>query len=44
VAQTRKDERFTTLMTYLDVDMLRFAYWELKHDAAPGVDGVTWGD
>ncbi len=42
VARERKGERFTTLMTYLDVDMLRFAYEELKHDAAPGVDGVTW--
>jgi group II intron reverse transcriptase/maturase len=29
-------------MLYLDVDMLRFAYGELKRDAAPGVDGVTW--
>jgi RNA-directed DNA polymerase len=42
VARTRKGERFTTLMTYLDVEMLRFAYGELKRDAAPGVDGVTW--
>jgi RNA-directed DNA polymerase len=42
VARERKNERFTTLMPYLDVDMLRFAYGELKRDAAPGVDGVTW--
>jgi RNA-directed DNA polymerase len=42
VARTRKGEKFTTLMTYLDVEMLRFAYGELKRDAAPGVDGVTW--
>lgn len=44
VARERKNERFTTLMTYLDVDLLRFAYEELKHDAAPGIDGVTWQD
>jgi group II intron reverse transcriptase/maturase len=31
-------------MPYLDVAMLKFAYGELKHDAAPGVDGVTWRD
>jgi RNA-directed DNA polymerase len=42
VARTRKGEKFTTLMTYLDVEMLRSAYGELKRDAAPGVDGVTW--
>jgi group II intron reverse transcriptase/maturase len=44
VARTRKGEKFTTLTTYLDVEMLRFAYGELKHDAAPGVDGVAWRD
>jgi hypothetical protein len=44
VARTRKGEKFTTLMTCLDVEMLRFAYGELKRDAAPGLDGVTWRD
>ncbi len=44
VARMRKGEKFTTLMTCLDVEMLRFAYGELKRDAAPGVDGVTWRD
>jgi hypothetical protein len=24
--------------------MLKFAYGELKRNAAPGVDGVTWRD
>src|SRR3954470_12034680 len=42
VARERKGEKFTTLRTCLDVEMLRFAYGELKRDAAPGVDGVTW--
>jgi RNA-directed DNA polymerase len=31
-------------MPYLDVAMLTFAYGELKRNAAPGVDGVTWRD
>jgi RNA-directed DNA polymerase len=31
-------------MPYLDVAMLKFAYGELKRNAAPGVDGVTWRD
>jgi RNA-directed DNA polymerase len=31
-------------MPYLDVAMLKFAYGELKRDAAAGVDGVTWRD
>jgi len=44
VARERRKERFTTLMPYLDVAMLEFAYGELKRDAAPGVDGVTWQD
>ena len=44
VARERRKERFTTLMPYLDVAMLKFAYGELKRDAAAGVDGVTWRD
>jgi RNA-directed DNA polymerase len=44
VARERRKERFTTLMPYLDVAMLKFAYGELKRNAAPGVDGMTWQD
>lgn len=41
-ARERKEERFTTLLTHVDTDLLRFAYRALKRDAAPGVDGMTW--
>jgi RNA-directed DNA polymerase len=42
VAKERKKERFTALFHHLDVAMLRTAFFALKKDAAPGVDGVTW--
>jgi len=41
----RKDKklRFTTLLHHIyDPAMLREAYFGLKRDAAPGVDGQTW--
>lgn len=35
--------RFTSLWHHVyDVDRLRAAYFELKEEAAPGVDGTTW--
>ena len=36
--------RFTNLMHHVTVDLLREAYYALKRNAAPGVDGVTWAD
>jgi group II intron reverse transcriptase/maturase len=42
VAQERKTEKFTTLFHHLDTSMLRTAFFALKKDAAPGVDGLTW--
>ena len=43
VARRDKKVRFTTLMHHVyDLDTLREAYFGLKRDAAPGVDGVTW--
>jgi len=42
VARQRKEERFTSLTTHISVDLLRQAFLELKKDAAPGVDGLTW--
>src|SRR5438128_3827278 len=43
VAQRAKEVRFTALLHHVyDVDMLREAYFSLKRDAAPGVDGETW--
>ena len=43
-ARQRKEERFTALFHYLNVDLLRASFFWLKRDAAPGVDGVTWGE
>jgi RNA-directed DNA polymerase len=44
VARQDKDVRFTALLHHVDVDRLRAAYQALKPKAAPGVDGVTWGE
>jgi len=44
VARTRKQERFTALLHHLTVRRLRDGFYALKRNAAPGVDGVTWGD
>src|SRR6266478_3566535 len=38
-----KKARFTSLMHHIyDLSRLREAYYGLKRDAAPGVDGETW--
>jgi RNA-directed DNA polymerase len=34
--------RFTALLHHVTPDLLRMAYFSLKRNAAPGVDGVTW--
>jgi retron-type reverse transcriptase len=41
-ARERKQERFTTLLHHLTVDVLRASYRQLQRNAAPGVDGVRW--
>jgi RNA-directed DNA polymerase len=41
-AQERKQERFTTLLHHLNVDLLRASYYALQRKAAPGVDGMRW--
>jgi hypothetical protein len=38
-ARERPREKFTALLHHLDVDLLRWAYFQLKRDAAAGVDG-----
>jgi RNA-directed DNA polymerase len=43
-ARLRKKERFTALLHHLSIDLLREAFFALKRDAAPGVDGLTWRD
>jgi RNA-directed DNA polymerase len=42
-ARQRKEEKFTALFHHLSVDLFREAFFALKRDAAPGVDGLTWG-
>lgn len=42
VAQSRKTERFTSLLHHLDPAMLRTAFFALRRYAAVGVDGLTW--
>ena len=41
-ARQRKKERFTSLLHHISIDLLEQAFFELKEDAAPGVDGLTW--
>src|SRR5260370_40575158 len=41
-ARQRKKERFTALLHHVNPDTLREAFYALKRDAAPGVDGMTW--
>jgi RNA-directed DNA polymerase len=41
-ARQRKKERFTALLHHVDRAMLRTAFYAIKRDAAPGVDGMTW--
>ena len=43
-AKARKKERFTALFHHLTVDLLKDAYFWLKRNAAPGVDGLRWRD
>ena len=42
VARERKKERFTALLHHISIDRLDEAFIELKRDAAPGIDGLTW--
>src|SRR4051812_17744235 len=44
VARDRKKERFTALFHHLSVERLAEAFSELKEDASPGVDRLTWKD
>src|SRR3984893_4467369 len=38
----RQKEKFTSLLHHVDTAMLRTAFYVMKRDAAPGVDGMTW--
>src|SRR4029077_16670062 len=41
-ARRDRRARFTALLHHVTVERLREGYFALKHEAAPGVDGVTW--
>jgi RNA-directed DNA polymerase len=42
-ARRGKQKRFTSLLHHINPEMLRAAFYAMKRDAAPGVDGMTWG-
>jgi len=42
LARERPHECFTALNHYLTVDWLKAAYYRVKPDSAPGVDGQSW--
>ena len=44
LAKERPDFRFNSLNQLLDLDALRQAYYLLRVDAKPGIDGQTWHD
>ena len=44
VARERKKEKITALFHHISSDLLEEAFYELKEDAAPGVDRLTWKD
>jgi RNA-directed DNA polymerase len=39
-----KKEKLTALLHHVSIDVLRWAFFNLKRRAAPGVDGLTWVD
>ena len=43
-AKQRKKEKFTTLFHHISDELLRLSFFEIKKDAAPGVDGLMWQD
>ena len=44
VARTRKQEKFTALLHHISTELLEEAFFELKREAASGVDGLTWDE
>jgi len=40
--QRKKEKKFTSLLHHVDAALLRTAFYAMKRDAAPGVDGMTW--
>ena len=43
-ARQKKKEKFTALLHHVSIAQLEAAFYELKENAAAGVDGLTWKD
>jgi group II intron reverse transcriptase/maturase len=43
-ARMGRKQKFTSLMHHITPDLLRASFFELKKQAAPGIDGERWGD
>src|SRR5262249_20386524 len=43
-AVNRNGEKLTALLHHVSVDVLRWAFFNLKKQAAPGIDGLIWAD
>lgn len=41
-ARQRRNEKFTALFHHINPEMMRTAFYALRRNAAPGVDGQTW--
>ena len=41
-AQQKRKEKFTALFHHINPELLRAAFFALKQEAAPGIDGLTW--
>ena len=41
-ARRDRQMRFTALLHHVTPELLRASYWELNHQAVPGIDGETW--
>jgi len=44
IARTDKKARFNNLLNHVTPELLRASFFDLKKNAAPGVDGVTWAE
>src|SRR6201997_1804808 len=42
VARERKKEKFTALLPHITVELLDDSFFELRREAAAGIDGLTW--
>jgi RNA-directed DNA polymerase len=42
VARSKKEEKFISLLHHINPDSLKRAFYELKENASPGIDGMTW--